>query len=124
MEMGEDCARYLEVIDDQHEEVVASRQLASCQTPARNTGKRINEFHPLKESKLVTFRNLSIQALWFGELFGLVPESLQVHKEICEGIMQRNADTTTVSVVVASDKQNMLQTVFTPPIWSKQPLLS
>ena len=82
-------------------------------------------FHPLKESKLVTFRNVSIQALWFGESFGLVPESLQVHKEICEGIMQRNADTTTVSVVVASDKQNMLQTVFTPPIWSyKQPLLS
>ena len=72
MEMGEDCARYLEVIDDQHEEVVASRQqLASCQTPACNTGKRINEFHPLKESKLATFRNLSIQALWFGESFGL-----------------------------------------------------
>ena len=43
MEMGEDIARYLEVTDDQQKEVAASKQqLAGCQTPVCNTGKKID----------------------------------------------------------------------------------
>ena len=84
MEMGEDFARYLEVIDDQQEEVAASKQqLADCQTPVCNTGKKIDELSPrhARRLRLATFRKLSMQALWFGESFGLVPESLKVRRE-------------------------------------------
>ena len=82
MEIGEDFARYLEVIDDQQEEVAASKQQhAGCQTPVCNTGKKIELSPRHARRKLATFRKLSMQALWFGESFGLVPESLKVRKE-------------------------------------------
>ena len=122
MEMGEDIARYLEVIDDQQKEVAASKQqLAGCQTPVCNTGKKIDEVSPRHaRRKLATFRNLFMQALWFGESFGLVPESLKVRKEtsgvtqtipLCEGTMQKNVDTT-ISAATASDKENVLQILY------------
>ena len=60
MEMGEDIARYLEVIDDQQKEVAGSKQqLAGCQTPVCNTGKKIYEVSPRHaRRKLATFRIL------------------------------------------------------------------
>ena len=60
MEMGEDIARYLEVIDDQQKEVAGSKQqLAGCQTAVCNTGKKIYEVYPRHaRRKLATFRIL------------------------------------------------------------------
>ena len=123
--------RYLAIIDEQQEELaVCKEQLDTCKTPSSkcNTGKKIDELSPRHaRRKLAIFKNLSMQALWFGESFGLVPESLQVWKQksgvtivvpLCEGTT-KNADTTYHRPAkYASDP------VLTWSIWSRQPLLS
>ena len=72
--MAEDYNTYLSVIDDQQEEL---RDLSL----ANSIGRTIDDVSPRQaRRKLKQFKTKAQQALWFAELYGLIPECLQVCK--------------------------------------------